>query len=265
MTFTHIFALAIIQGITEFLPVSSSGHLNLLHLLTDLPDQGVGFDVALHAGTLLAVLVYFREDVASVMHGLLDFTQGRDSANRHLAFQLALASLPVLMVAGILVLTGWVDILRSPKIIAIASIVFALPLYLTDRFCQQSNKIENLRLPKALLIGLAQVFALIPGASRAGVTITAGRLLGLERAQAARFSMLLSMPVIGSFTLLGLVDVLASQNHAGLQSMLIGAGLAALFAFLSIHVFMKMTARFSLLPFVLYRLALGGLVLWLIA
>ncbi len=128
MTFTHILALAIIQGITEFLPVSSSGHLNLLHLLTDLPDQGVGFDVALHAGTLLAVLVYFREDVASLMHGLLDITQGRDSANRHLAFQLALASLPVLMVAGFW--SSPVGLMRyaTPKLL------LSPPFYLRCRF-----------------------------------------------------------------------------------------------------------------------------------
>ena len=134
MALSHIIWLSLIQGLTEFLPVSSSGHLNLLHALTSYPDQGVGFDVALHFGTLIAVLLYFRNDVASLMMGLMDMFQQRKSDNRHLLFQIFIATLPVLCAAAILVLTGWIDLLRNAQTVAFATIIFAVPLYLADKF-----------------------------------------------------------------------------------------------------------------------------------
>ena len=201
MALSHIIWLSLIQGITEFLPVSSSGHLNLLHALTDYPDQGVGFDVALHFGTLIAVMLYFRNDVAKLMMGLMDFLQKRKSENRHLFLQLIIATIPVICIAALLVLTGWIELLRNAQTVAIATIVFAIPLYLADKLGAHKGKMADNSLTQALLVGLAQIFALIPGASRAGVTITAARSLGVGRADAARFSMLLSIPVIMSFTL----------------------------------------------------------------
>ena len=265
MALSHIIWLSLIQGITEFLPVSSSGHLNLLHALTDYPDQGVGFDVALHFGTLIAVLLYFRNDVASLMMGLMDLAQKRRSDNRHLLFQILIATFPVLLAAALLVVTGWVDLLRNAQTVAIATMAFAVPLYLADRFCVQDMKLPEQTLGRALLVGLAQMFALIPGASRAGVTITAARALGIGRVEAARFSMLLSIPVILCFTLFSLMEVAIEGGGTALKPMFLGMTFAGVTALISIHIFMKMTAKMSFLPFVLYRLLLGTVILTAVA
>ncbi|MGC6511786.1 MAG: undecaprenyl-diphosphate phosphatase [Parvibaculales bacterium] len=265
MALSHIIWLSLIQGITEFLPVSSSGHLNLLHALTDYPDQGVGFDVALHFGTLIAVILYFRNDVASLIMGVMDLLQKRQSDNRHFMLQILVATIPVILAAAILVLTGWIDLLRNAKTVAIATIAFAIPLYLADKFGEQGMKMGEQPLGKALLVGLAQIFALIPGASRAGVTITAARWLGIGRAEAARFSMLLSIPVILCFTLFSLMEVVTAGGGTGMKPVLLGISFSAITALASIHVFMKMTARMSFLPFVLYRLMLGAAILTVVA
>lgn len=280
ITFTHILTLALVQGLTEFLPVSSSGHLQLVHGLTALPDQGVLMDVAVHFGTLMAVIFYLRKEVAQCLAGGLDILQRRTSQNSHLVWCLVVATMPVLLAGGVLVLTGLVDTLRTPQIVAWAMIIFAVPLYLADKFGAnnvanntanntptQSHKIENKGLKGALIIGLAQIAALIPGASRAGVTITAARALGIGRVDAARFSMLLSIPVIMAFTLLGVIDLLASDLLAShntaplsdaLMDMSLAAGLAGITALLSLHLFLRIAQNMSFLPFVIYRLVLGG-------
>ncbi len=262
MTFAHIFLLAAIQGLTEFIPVSSSGHLNLVHALTDLPDLGVGLDVALHAGTLLAVMVYFHRDTRHLLGGGIDILRWRKTPAARRAAMIILATMPVMLAAAALMASGWLNLLRSAEVIAWASIIFAIPLYLADRYGASHKSLETLEARPALLIGLAQVLALIPGASRSGVTIMAARGLGFGRAQAARFSMLLSMPVIFGFAIIGLADLLASGDTAALGHAALAAGLAAIFAFLAIDIFMRMMRHMTLLPFVLYRIALGiGLLL----
>ena len=183
MSITQIFLLAIIQGITEFLPVSSSGHLNLLHGLTDLPDQGIIIDVAVHVGTLLAVIIYFRHDVMRLMGGGLEILRPHNSNDasqqKSTALQIITATLPILPFGALLVLTGWLDLLRDPKVVAWATIIFALPLFLADHFRPSNTTVQATGWRGAAIIGCAQIFALIPGASRAGVTITAARALGL--------------------------------------------------------------------------------------
>ena len=263
MSLYHIFILAVIQGLTEFLPVSSSGHLSLMHGLGTLPDQGVLFDVALHAGTLFAVIFYFRRDVGHMALGGVAILRGRPSEHKQLAWQIGLATLPIIPVGALFMLTGLADQLRSPVVIAWASILFAVPLYLTDRFMRTDKRLDELGYSRAFVIGLAQLAALIPGASRAGVTITAARGMGFNRQEAARFSMLMSIPVIMIFTLLGLIDLLQKGNFELLSDAAFGAVLAAAMGLIGIHFFLKMTARFSLLPFVLYRLALGTVLLTL--
>ena len=262
MTFAHIFLLAAIQGLTEFIPVSSSGHLNLVHAMTDLPDLGVGLDVALHAGTLLAVMVYFRRDTGHLIGGGVDILRRLKSPAAQQAWMIILATVPVLLAAAALMASGWLTLLRSAQVIAWASIIFAVPLYLADRYGASDKSLETLAARPALLIGLAQVLALIPGASRSGVTIMAARGLGFDRSQAARFSMLLSMPVIFCFAIIGLADLLANGDPTALGHAALAAALAAVFAFIAIDIFMRMMQRVTLAPFVIYRIALGiGLLL----
>ena len=165
MSMTQIFLLAIIQGVTEFLPVSSSGHLNLLHGLTDLPDQGIIIDVAVHAGTLLAVMIYFRHDVLRLLHGGIEIlnpqSAKKPSENKIAAIQIIIATLPILPVGALLVITGWIDLLR-PEVVAWATIIFALPLFLADHFRQSNISVAATGWRGATIIGCAQIFALIP-------------------------------------------------------------------------------------------------------
>lgn len=257
MSVEHILILALIQGVTEFIPVSSSGHLNLLHALTDFPDQGVVMDVALHGGTLLAVMAYFRADIARLLSGALDTMRRRDSEERRFLVLLVMASLPVLLAGGVLMVTDAINSLRHLEVVAWASIIFAVPLWMADRRGANDKTSDDMAIRPALLVGLAQMLALIPGASRAGVTIMATRALGFDRQTAARFSMLLSMPVIAAFALAGLADMMTGETSGNLADTALGALLAAVFAFATIHLFLRMTARFSLTPFVIYRIVLG--------
>ena len=266
MGLDHLLLLAAIQGITEFIPVSSSGHLQLVHGLTAFPDHGLAVDVALHAGTLLAVVAYFYRDVGLMLVGARDIVRRQPSAPANLVWVLMIASLPVLLAGAILVVLGVTDALRKPEIVAWASIVFAIPLWLADRRhvtrssdikASEGDDVQTISPRHALIIGLAQMLALIPGASRAGVTIMAGLYLGFDRTQAARFSMLLAMPVIGAFALVGLVDLVQAGALEALGVALVAGLLAAVFAFATIHVFLKITRKIGLLPFVIYRIGLG--------
>ncbi len=266
MEIYHLLTLALVQGATEFLPVSSSGHLNLIHALTPLPDAGVGMDVALHSGTLIAVMVYFRRDVRALILGAVDILAQRrerhDSARRDTTLYLFIASVPVLLVGAVLMASGFIDALRTAYVVAWANLIFAVPLWLADRYGARLKSITDMSLHPAVLIGCAQVLALIPGASRAGVTMTAARALGFSRPEAARFSMLLSIPVIAAFALASLIGLIYQGDDTALMAAATGAALSALVALASIHIFMKMTQVMSLTPFVLYRLALGiGLLL----
>ena len=266
MGLDHLLLLAAIQGITEFIPVSSSGHLQLVHGLTAFPDHGLAVDVALHAGTLLAVMAYFYRDVGLILVGARDIVRRQPSAPANLVWVLMIASLPVLLAGAILVVLGVTDALRKPEIVAWASIVFAIPLWLADRKhatrssdikASERGDVQTISPRHALIIGLAQMLALIPGASRAGVTIMAGLYLGFDRTQAARFSMVLAMPVIGAFALVGLVDLVQAGALEALGMALVAGLLAALFAFATIHMFLKITRKIGLLPFVIYRIGLG--------
>ena len=274
MGLDHLLLLAAIQGITEFIPVSSSGHLQLVHGLTAYPDHGLVIDVALHAGTLLAVMAYFYRDVGLMLAGARDIIRRRPSASAHLVRVLVIASLPVLLAGAVLVALDVTDALRKPEIVAWASIVFAIPLWLADRrHATRSSDIkareggdpQTISPHQALIIGLAQMLALIPGASRAGVTIMAGLYLGFDRTQAARFSMLLAMPVIGAFALVGFIDLVRAGALEALGAALVAGLLAAIFAFATIHVFLKMTRTIGLLPFVIYRIGLGISLLMVLA
>jgi len=262
MSLFQLFILALVQGITEFLPISSSGHLILVPELTDWPDQGLAIDVAVHVGTLGAVMLYFRHDVARLaLGGLQTFGMAGDAADKRLFWHLVIATLPVVIAGLLLKVSGFDDALRDPIVIASASIGFGIVLYLFDMRAPRTKGLEGMSVRHALALGLAQMLALIPGASRAGTTMTAARALGYRRPEAARFSMLMSIPtIIAAGTLLGL-DVLSGGETLGLDAA-IAAALAFVSALAAIHFLMRWLERASMTLFVVYRVLLGVLVLW---
>ena len=198
MTLVQIIVLALIQGLTEFLPVSSSAHLILGAHLFQWPDQGLVFDVATHFGTLLAVLFYFRADLKNMAQVWFRTSRTEtEQQNRQLGLYLAIASVPALLV-GYLAHDMVESYLRDLRVIAWATIGFGLLLWLADAMGSQRHSIRDITLARAVMIGLAQCLALIPGTSRSGITMTAGRFLGLDRDSAARFSFLLSIPIIAA-------------------------------------------------------------------
>ena len=263
MPILHILVLAIIQGATEFLPVSSSGHLILVPYATGWADQGLAIDVAAHLGTLIAVLVYFWRDVRQMLVGLWRLLFGRiDDGGRLMLF--LLAATPPALFAGYFVDQYLDGVLRNPQTVAWALIGFGVVLYLADRIGMKVNRIKHMTLAQALVIGLVQVLAFIPGTSRSGITITAGRLLGFERGEAARFSFLLSIPAISAAGLWKGRELINGSDTAILQSAALTMGFSAIAGFLAIAFLMAWLRRASFAPFVGYRILLGGLLLWLV-
>lgn len=258
MPLIQLFVLAIIQGITEFLPISSSAHLILAPLaIENWSDQGPLIDVAAHIGSLFAVLIYFRRETAMLFRGGLDAVTFRQSDDRTLFFYIAAATIPLLLAAGVLVLTGLSDHLRSPVVIGFASIIFGILLWHGDRRPAVREGLARITWRETLLIGAAQALALIPGASRSGVTMTAARYLGWTREEAARYSMLLAIPAIGALGAFATITIIAEGPGATMAAAAIVAALSFLTALASIAVLMKLTRRISFTPFVIYRIAMG--------
>jgi len=256
----HIAVLALVQGITEFLPISSQAHLRLVSFFTGWPDQGLMMDVAVHVGTLGAVMLYFWRDLAAMVAGLGRLTRGRRDKGARLAGFLVVGTLPA-VAAGYLLNRYYPGGLRGLELIAWATLGFGLLLYITDRIGMTVRRIEHLRFGDVLIIGLAQALALIPGTSRSGITMTAGRLLGMERRECARFSMLLSIPVIiGAGGLKGW-DLYQSGDVQLTADAFLGAGLAFASALIVMAALMAWLRRASFTPFVVYRIVLGGFLL----
>ncbi len=245
--------VAAIQGLTEFLPVSSSGHLTLIPVLTDQPYQGQAIDVAAHVGTLGAVMWYLRGDLVKMLRAALPHG---NAGQRRLVGSLVIATLPVIII-GFVVNSIDPAFLTEPITLALSNLVFAGLLWHADRLGALGRRLADMRLGMALLIGLAQCMALIPGASRSGVTMTAARFLGFDRLAAARFSLLLSIPAIAGAGLLKGVDIVAAGD-AGLG---VDAGIVAVLAFifatLAIDWMMRLLARTGFAIFIWYRIALG--------
>lgn len=262
MPILHLLLVAIVQGITEFLPVSSSGHLILLPALTGMDDQGLAIDVAAHAGTLGAVVLFFWRDVRVALSGIPSLLRGRvDSPGAWLALCLAIATVPV-MAAGLLVkASGLDDAMRSVAVIGWSTIVFGLVLYWTDQRGAETRAASDWTLRHAAAMGLWQVIALIPGASRSGITISGGRLLGYTRKDAAKLSMLMSIPTILASAALLSLDVIAEADMALARD----AGIAALFSLVAALVALKLMFRLlesvSFTPYVIYRIVLGAALL----
>lgn len=259
----QILVLALIQGLAEFLPISSSGHLILVPFLTGWKDQGLAIDVAMHVGTLIAVLVYFWRDLWDIIRDLPSLFKGRTRPGAKLAIYICVATVPAVL-AGLAMRHFIGDGIRNPLVVAWAMLGFAVVLYLFDKFGLTIWRLEHITLGQALFIGVAQCLAFIPGTSRAGVTMVAARFLGYERASAARFSMLLSIPAILAAGAKEGYELYRTPEASGLmQDALIAAGLSALFGLLAISFLMYWLKRATFLPFVIYRLFLGtGLLLY---
>lgn len=255
---SQIVFLAILQGLTEFLPISSSAHLILAPTLVGWSDQGLGFDVAVHVGTLLAVVAYFWADLTKLgkswWHSLWS---GRQHPESRLAWGVLLGTVPVGLGGMLLRGLDADDALRSPLVIAGTTIGFGLLLWWADWRSNQQRSEDSLGWGEVLFIGLAQALALIPGTSRSGITLTAGLAVGLKRKCAARFSFLLSIPVIALAGFVTGVDAWRGEETIDLTALAIGTIVAATSAYLCIHYFLQLLEKLGLMPFILYRLALG--------
>jgi undecaprenyl-diphosphatase len=258
----QLLILAIVQGLTEFLPVSSSGHLVLVAELFGT-DQGQAIDVAVHLGSLLAVVVYFWRDVGFVLGGLGDFFRSRQTDARRIFLLLALASIPLVIVGYILTTSGAEDAMRSTTVIGWMTIIFAVVLWLADRYGAQRLSFRDIGIVDAIVVGLAQCLALIPGVSRSGITMSAGRALGFRRTEAARFALLLSIPAILASAGGIALDLEGNASDLFSSDALIAAALSAVAAFISISFMMWLLRRVGMTPFVVYRLMLGAVLLWL--
>ncbi len=260
MPLLHIAVLALVQGITEFLPVSSSGHLVLVPIFLDWPDQGLVMDVAVHVGTLFAVMLYFSKDLWGMATGVGKMLRGRKDPGARLLMLVVVASLPVIA-GGYLVNRYAGDGLRGLEVVAWTTFGFGIVLYFADRMGMTLRRVEHLGYGDALVIGFAQVLALVPGTSRSGITISAARILGMERQDAARFSMLMSIPaILGAGSLKGW-DLYQAGDADLTGAALLGAGLAFISALVAIALMMAWLRRASFTPFVVYRLLLGGFLL----
>lgn len=265
MEFFHIILLSIIQGLTEFLPISSSGHLILAPLVFDFEDQGLALDAILHLGTLLAIIIYFRDDLSKLFFSLFD--RKADPATRQLAINILLASLP----AGMIGLFGMSYIeanVRVPEFIALNLLVWSLVFFIADRSSarEKTTKADlfSLSLGQVMLIGFAQAIALLPGTSRSGITIAAGLFSNLSHTTAARFSFLLGTPIILAAGLHSLADWIShSGEHQIYNYNQLGVGFLVSFVvgYLSIKLLLTIVARLGLMPFIIYRVLLAVFIL----
>ncbi|MFC1696383.1 undecaprenyl-diphosphate phosphatase [Pseudomonadota bacterium] len=264
MTLIQIIVLALIQGLTEFLPVSSSAHLILGGVAFGWPDQGLVFDVATHLGTLAAVFIYFRHDLLDMARACLRPVRSEaDRVHRNMAVYLAIASLPALLV-GFLARDLVEIYLRDVRVIAWMTIGFGLLLWLSDAVGSRHRKLEEITLKSAVLIGFAQALALIPGVSRSGVTITAGRFLGFSPDAAARFSFLLAIPIVAAAGGYGALKVALGDAPINWIQFGLAVTFAAAAGWLCIAAFLALLKRVGLMPFVIYRLLLGIVLIWLL-
>lgn len=262
MSSFEIFCLALIQGLTEFLPISSSAHLILPSQLLGWQDQGLAFDVAVHAGTLFAVVAYFRGEVGRLLFAWQGSLVGRHDRESRLAWSIVIATVP----AGIVGLLGG-DLVehyaRSTWVIAATTLIYAPLLWLADRYSDERRDEYAIGWQLALLVGCAQALALIPGTSRSGITITACLFLGLSRVAAARYSFLMSIPVIFLAGGLKLLDLVTGNDSVDWYALILGTVVAFVSAYLCIHLFLKLIERIGMTPFVWYRLLLGvGLIVF---
>ncbi len=270
LDFFKITFLAFLQGITEFLPVSSSAHIILPKELLGWPDQGLVFDVAVHVGSLLAVVFYFRRDIADLFLAWIRSCAGKGTdSNGRLAWYLLVATIPAGL-AGFLLSDVVEQYSRSMRLIGLTSIFFAVLLYFADRFEASQNKpaerwtgLKDMRLSTSLTIGFAQVLALIPGTSRSGITMTAALFCGLDRRAAAKFSFLLAIPIIAAGGLFEGLEMVETGTSTEWAVLFYAISVSAIVSFACIHYFLRLIERIGFMPFILYRILMGLVLLGL--
>lgn len=261
MDLLQIVLLALIQGLTEFLPISSSAHLALAPVVMGIEDQGLAFDIAVHLGSLLAVIIYFRKELTQVTadtagHYLM---QREATQNSKLGMAIIIATIPIVIFGG---LKTVLDIeFRSPVLIAVMSIVFGLLLWWADTKPRRHRDMNDYSFRDALIIGFFQVLAILPGTSRSGITMTAALMLGFTRTAASHFSFLLAVPTILMSAGVVILDILKSDDRLDINAMLIGAVFSFVFAYLAIHYFLKLIETTGMLPYIIYRMLLGVILL----
>jgi len=264
LSWLQIVVLAIFQGITEFLPVSSSGHLVLVPAIIGWSDQGLAFDVAVHFGSLIAVCVYFRQDLAALLRGGLQLLSLQNtSIESRLALVIGIGTIPAAFVG--LTLAGWIEAnLRDPAVIVFTLSGYGIIMVLADRFGRSERNITDVGLRDAIWIGCAQALSLVPGTSRSGVTISAARALGFGRQDAARFSFLLSIPVILLASAYKGLEMIVGPTPVPWTELAVAVAVSAIVAYLSIGFFMRVVGRIGLLPFAIYRLILAAVILYVL-
>lgn len=262
MSTIQIFYLSLLQGITEFLPVSSSGHLILLSKFTYFPDQGLALDVAVHVGSILAVMIYFSETIWEMIKGVWKtrFIPTFSNYGAQVFWLIVVGTIPA-VIAGFALKSYGMEWLRDTRIIGWTILGYGLLLFIADRFSMTIREIKHMGVVDAVLIGCAQCLALIPGTSRSGITITMARFLGLERREAAKFSMLLSIPaIIAAATLTGF-EVWQAGNMKEIGWMFDGVVFSYISSIIAIYVVMWWLKKSTFLPFVIYRIILGTILL----
>ncbi|MFC1602608.1 undecaprenyl-diphosphate phosphatase [Pseudomonadota bacterium] len=255
----HIFILAIVQGLTEFLPISSSAHLILTPKILEFADQGLAFDIAVHLGSLAAIISYMRRDLWLMVTEFFGSfgTNGQTTENSRMVWLIALATVPIVIFGGLFKSFVESD-LRTTAVIATTTILFGLLLLWVDMRGKHQRNEHQLSWRDGLIIGLFQVLAIIPGTSRSGITMTAGLMLGLTREAASRFSFLLAIPTIIMSGALATLDLLQSGQAVDWNTLFLGIVLSFFAAYTCIHFFLRFVERIGMLPFVIYRLLLGG-------
>ena len=264
MGLTQLIVLAVVQGLTEFLPISSSGHLVLVPGIFGWTDQGLAFDVAVHFGSLLAVCIFFRHDVLAILRGAINVLTGDvASVNAQMALKLGIATVPVAL-AGLL-FAGWIaGNLRDPMVVVVTLSAYGLLMGFADRYSPAERNITDVGFRDAILLGLVQALALVPGTSRSGITITMARLLGIARQDAARFSFLLSVPAILLATMYEAVMLVTGDAAVPWDNLSIAALISAIVAYISIEFFMRVVSVIGLMPFTVYRLLLASVIFYVL-
>ncbi len=245
-----VLILSLVQGITEFLPISSSSHLILFSRFMNFENQGLTIDVSMHIGSFIAVLTYFYRDIFNFIE------------NKKLLLKIIISSIPIIIVGVILIKTNLIDNLRSLKIIGWMTLIFGLVLFVSDKFKIQKDIKKDFNLKSAIIIGLFQVLSLIPGVSRSGITITIARLLKFKRYDAAKISFLLSIPTLGVVSIYGLNKVISSNDYSFSLLNIYSIILSFIFSLVTIKYFLKYLKNFSLNIFIIYRILLGFIILF---
>ena len=257
MDLVHVLFLSFIQGLTEFLPISSSAHLILFSDFFSSNIQSLNFDVSVHLGTLIAACVYFKDEISQILNS---FGSDKENIGKKLLVNLIIAASPILII-GFFVRDLVEIFLRTPEIIAYATIFFAVILFLSTKVKTRHSQLDSISPIQSLIIGLSQCLALIPGTSRSGITISAGLALGVESKVASRFSFLLAIPTIGAIACYQIISVDFISFAAEYRSNLLGILISFVVAYLTIDFFIKFIDRIGFMPFIIYRLVLGAAIL----